>query len=151
MIYDTLDNADTYNSLHPKFAEAFDFLRNFDPATPEGEIEIDGTILYASVQHYTTLPVSKCRYEAHQDYLDIQVIYSGSEAIYTSPLNRLDVTEPYVAAHDVTMLDGTDHQFVDLAPREFAIFLPQDGHKPRCQSNGPVDVVKVVIKLKLES
>ena len=42
MIIDTLDNADKYISLHPRFAKAFEFIKSQNLETLEpGKFEID--------------------------------------------------------------------------------------------------------------
>jgi len=149
MIYDTLKHADIYASLHPQFAAAFEFLRRFDPATPEGQIDLDGDKMFASIQRYATRPAAKNRYEAHQNYLDVQTIFAGREVIYAAPLDRLEVVDAYNADNDAAFWGGPDCQFVDLVPGDFAIFLLQDGHKPCCHADGLSDVVKVVMKIKI--
>jgi len=151
MIYDTLDHADHYADLHPLLAEAFAFLRSFDPATPDGRIELRGDDLFVNVERYTTQPPADRRYEAHRRYLDVQTICLGEEAIYTAPLGRLDLVEPHNDKNDVAFYSGEDAQRVVLFPNDFAVFLPQDGHKPVCQvaPGKPREVLKVVAKIRL--
>lgn len=149
MIYDTLDHADLYTSVHPLLAEAFAFLKDFDPETPDGRIELKGEDMFVNVERYTTQPLTKRRYEAHRTYLDVQTIFTGREAIFIAPLGRVEEEEPYDAEKDVAFYSGTSQQLLDLHPGEFAIFLPQDAHKPVCQADGPSDVLKVVVKIKV--
>ena len=50
MILDSLLNTGLYESIHPRFKEAFDYLRNTDLLTlPLGKVELDGTNLIVNV------------------------------------------------------------------------------------------------------
>lgn len=149
MIYDTLAHCDLYAGLHPLLGKAFAFLRSFDPATPDGRIELRGDDLFVNVERYATEPPEARRYEAHERYLDIQTIHTGREAIYVEPLDRLEVIEPYDAERDVAFYRGPDRSVVALQPGDFALFLPQDGHKPCCHAGGAADVLKAVAKVRL--
>ena len=153
MILDSLAHAATYAPLHPLFPAAFDYLKNFDPATPDGKYEIDGTRLYASVQRYDTAPEDTKSWEAHRVYGDIQYIVSGREKIFYAPVGELISSIPYNDAKDVEKYTAENAQ--NIAPHilpagYFGVYLPQDGHKPGCAVDVPEPVVKVVIKVRLQ-
>jgi YhcH/YjgK/YiaL family protein len=38
---------------------------------------------------------------------------------------------------------------IQLKPGLFAVFLPDDAHQPGVQVDGPIDVIKVVVKFRL--
>ncbi|MEM9418773.1 MAG: YhcH/YjgK/YiaL family protein [Planctomycetota bacterium] len=149
MIYTTAEYADRYAKLHPLLSEAFEALHSFDPATPDGKIELRGDDLFANVERYTTQPADGRRYESHQTYLDVQTIFTGRESIYVDDIDRLVVTDPYDAKRDVTFYSGADETRLDLYPGDFAIFFPEDGHKPVCECGGATEVLKVVAKVRI--
>ncbi|MEM9913346.1 MAG: YhcH/YjgK/YiaL family protein [Planctomycetota bacterium] len=149
MIFDQIQNADRYAALRPRFKEAFAALRGFDISTPDGRIELRGDDLFLNVERYTTEPADHRRFESHRDYLDIQTIFAGRESIYVEPIERLTVTKPYDADRDVAFYDGPHHTRLDLQPGDFAIFFPENGHKPVCECNGPTEVLKVVAKIRI--
>lgn len=151
MIYDRFENAEQYRAIHPLFFEACDFLSAFDPATPDGQIKLRGDDLFVNVERYATEPVGDRKYESHQQYLDVQTVFTGTEMIYIEPLSGLAETEPFDAARDVAFYTGPDRNPLTLIPGEFAVFFPQDGHKPCCQVNGASDVLKVVAKIRIEA
>lgn len=151
MIYDRFEHARLYLGLHPLLAEAFAFLKDFDPATADGQIKLRGADLFVNVERYATEPAAERRYEAHRQYLDVQTIFIGQESIYVEPRGGLDATEAYDESRDVAFYRGPDRNVLSLVPGEFALFFPQDGHKPCCQADGPSDVLKVVAKVRIDA
>jgi biofilm protein TabA len=152
MIIDSLANAASYANLSPLFAAGFEYLRQFDPNTPDGKYEIDGKKLFASVQRYTTAPEDQKAWEAHRVYADIQYMVAGREKIFYTPVGNLTVSVPYNDAKDVEKyandLKGAAAGVV-LSAGEFGIYLPQDGHKPGCFVDAPEPIVKVVVKVQV--
>ena len=149
MIFDHITHAGIYRGLGARFAQAFDYLANFDPKTPTGRVTLDGDNLFALVQRYDTAPASTKVFESHRNYADIQFLATGEECIYTAALDRLVVTTPYNPANDAALYSGPDDTPLRLRGGDFAVLWPQDGHKPCCQSTSPMAVTKVVIKLRL--
>ena len=153
MIQDRLDHSAQYAALHPLFPAAFDYLKHFDPNTPDGKYEIEGDRLYASVQRYETAPEASKAWETHQVYADIQYLVSGREKILYTPAEDFQPSTPYNPVKDVQKYDGAGVQNVTamvIPAGSFAVYLPQDGHKPGCYvGDGPEPVVKVVIKVRL--
>ena len=149
MILVSLAHASRYADLHPGFRESLDYLKALDPSTPEGRYEISGTSCFALVQRYETAPADTRRLEAHQKFIDIQLIASGSEFIGVStPENRIAITE-YDSEKDVQFFDGTEGlSECALQAGELAIFFPEDLHKPGCQlGDKATSVIKVVVKI----
>lgn len=153
MIVDSLAHSDSYLSLHPLFPAAFAYLKAFDPATPDGKYPIEGDCLYASVQRYTTAPEETKAWETHQVYADIQYIVSGAEKIFYAPAAALPEGTPYNEAKDVQKY-GTgsvkDEVATVLRAGQFAVYFPQDGHKPGCLVDGSEPVVKAVLKIRVK-
>jgi len=153
MIIDSLTHCDDYVALHPLFPAAFDYLKSFDPNTPDGKYEIDGKRLYAVVQRYETAPEETKAWEAHRVYADIQYIVSGRENIVYAPVDELQSTIPYNEVKDVEKYSGASVKNASttvIPAGHFGIYLPQDGHRPGCMVGSPELVVKVVIKVQLK-
>jgi len=52
MIIDTLSNSEKYNSVHPLFSKAFEYIKSQDLTTiTDGKFEIDGNNLRAIVSN----------------------------------------------------------------------------------------------------
>ncbi len=151
MIHDQLSHSARYAQLHPSFAKAFAWLQAFDPATPDGKYEIDGPDLTAGVQRYDTKPDADKKWEAHEVFGDIQVVFAGEESCGHTDVRALTVTEPYKPEKDVAKYahPSSPTTRLHLRPGTFTVFFPQDGHQPGVQVGGPSAVLKVVVKFKV--
>ena len=82
MIVDTLKNGGLYESVHPLFKKAFDFLRNTDlTALPLGKIELDGSNLVVNVVLINGKTPDVARMETHNRFIDIQVPIGAAETM----------------------------------------------------------------------
>jgi YhcH/YjgK/YiaL family protein len=147
MVIDTLENCTRYETLHPRFKAAFDFLKRPGiDATPVGRLELDGALLFALTQAYETKPIQEGRLEAHKKYIDIQFVVSGEEFIGYAPLNNQAVAKPFDAEKDIAFYDG-EAWFTLLRKGMFAIFFPQDAHLPGRYTEKTAQVKKIVLKI----
>lgn len=135
--------------LHPRFAQAFAFMRRSDLAQlPCGRYEIDGKNCWAMVQEAKLKPFGEVNtYEVHRAYIDIQAPISGMEAfgiITPSP----DVFADFNEKKDYVLFKARGQARV-CEPGDFAIFFPGEGaHAPCLSVCGPYTVRKLVIKVK---
>jgi YhcH/YjgK/YiaL family protein len=151
MILASLSQATAYQGLHPLFPAAFAYLKNFELNTPDGKHEIQGKDLYAGVQRYQTALSEDKKWEAHEQYGDIQVVFAGHEYCGHTARANLKSIQPYSAEKDVEKFAHPTQPAsrLLLSPGQFCIFYPDDGHQPGVQVNGPTEVIKVVIKFRL--
>ena len=148
MIIDTLDNADKYFCLHPRFAKAFEFIKSQNLETIEpGKFEIDGRDLHAAVSLKDGVTRGTAKAEAHNNYIDIQVCPTGKEELGWKPRNKtVSPKEAYNAEKDVTFFNDEMDTYFELTAGQFAIFYPEDVHAPMI-GEGPVK--KLVVKVKI--
>lgn len=148
MIIDSLENANRYIGLHPLFAEAFDFIKSQDlPGIAVGKYPVKGEELHASVTEKEGVAAAAAKFEAHNQYIDIQVCPTGTEQIGWKP--RQQCTQPkgeYNAEKDVTFFSDPPDTYFKLKGGQFAIFFPQDVHAPMI---GEGRIKKLVVKVKL--
>lgn len=148
MILDSLSNADKYIHLHPRFAKAFEFIKSQNLETIEvGKYPIDGPELHASVSEKDGYTREDAKFEAHNNWLDIQVCPVGKEQIGWSARER--VSSPigeYNPEKDVTFFSDKPDTYFTLQAGQFAIFYPEDVHAPQI-GEGPIK--KLVVKVKL--
>ena len=149
MILDRLENASLYSSISNNLQKGFDFLSTTDLAnlTP-GRHEIDGSNVFALVSEYDSKEHGECRLEAHRTYTDIQYIVSGREAIGYAILGNQEVLIPFSEEKDIAFFTGESAPLI-LEAGMFAVFFPQDVHRPCMQIDGPEKVKKVVVKVKI--
>lgn len=150
MIYDLIANADMYADLHPLLIRAMDFAKTLDPNTPGGKIEIDGDNLYAVVVDYETTPAQQRQFEAHQKYIDVQIVLAGQERMDVTHSSDLTVSKAYDAKGDVELYEATDDcSSLVLNPLMFAVLWPHDVHRPGCSLAQDSAVRKLVLKIKM--
>ena len=150
MIYDKLENAHLYISSCRGLSQAVAYAQNLDPATPDGRYEIAGKDIYAVVVSYTTQPAVTVPFEAHKKYIDVQFVIRGAELMDVSLDENLEVKTPYSEENDCLLLKAPEHySSMLMTPGTFAFLYPHDVHRPGCRVDGPVDVRKLVVKIRL--
>lgn len=147
MVTDTLSNCKKFESLHPLFAKAFEYLQSVDfNDYDEGKYPIDGNDMYASISEYVTK--SDGQLEGHLEYIDIQYIVKGSEIIgYAKKSNQSEVI-PYSNERDIAFYEG-DYEPIRVEAGQFVILYPDDLHLPCLKIDKPSVVKKVVVKVRV--
>lgn len=152
MIFDTLKSSAYYESVHPRFKAAFDFLEKATREDlPVGRYELEGRDLFAMVQEYETNPPDHVRFEGHKRYIDIQYIMRGVEVIEVTDLSLAEAEGVYSDEKDVCFFkDSAEPVRAILHTGEYGVFLPHDIHKPGMMfGKTPAPVKKVVVKVKI--
>ena len=150
MIYDKIDNLETYAGISEDIRMGLEWLCDMNPNIENGVYQINPRVK-AIVSEYETKTENEYGYEAHRKNIDIQYLLSGEERIACLPIERLKETKAYNEETDAAFYSA------DLMPQEmtigngyFAIFFPQDGHMPQLCADKPMKVKKVVIKVEIE-
>lgn len=150
MIQDRLSNGALYAALGERFAAAFSWLAKVDPDTVTADsIEIRGSEIYAQVQRYHTKPPSQGLLENHKYHADIQVVVSGRERMDYCFAEGLTMVHPYSAERDLTTYEHVGCTQCIVSEGEFTIFLPDDAHATQLAVDGPEEIFKLVVKVKL--
>ncbi len=150
MIIDSLSSAGKYTSLHPLFAQAFEYISKQDLRQLEtGKFEIDGQNLKAIVSDKpgVTAAESTAKFECHNKHIDIQVCISGHEEIGWKPRTSCkEQRGEYNEEKDVVFYNDVPDTYFELTDGQFAIFYPEDVHAPMI---GDGMIKKLVIKVRL--
>lgn len=152
MVFDNLKNCELYYGMHPRFKEAFDFIKKaLSENLAVGKYEIDGKELWASVQEYTSKLENEAKAEAHKNYIDIQFIVSGTEVIEGFDLQKATPKSGYNDVKDVMFYEDNSNSTKGiLSENEYGIFFPNDVHKPgMCLNGNQTTVKKIVVKVKV--
>jgi len=149
MILDSLENSQKYESLHPLFKEAFDFIKNTDfTKLEEGKIKTDNPSLYFNITRGRGKDPQDARLETHNNFIDIQVPIIGVESIGWKAGNELMIiSEPYNETKDITFYHDYPTTYAKLYPGQFAVYFPEDGHAPGI---GQGDIRKIIAKIAVE-
>ena len=148
MIYDKIDNWQLYAGISEDLRLGLEYLKNVSPDVELGAHELS-LRLKAIVSEYTTKEENENGYEAHRKWIDIQYLLKGCENIYCLPLEYLKETKAYDASKDAAFYEeaGVSGQEIQVGNGYFAVFFPQDGHKPGLCVGGRETVKKVVVKV----
>ncbi|MCD8071662.1 MAG: YhcH/YjgK/YiaL family protein [Alistipes sp.] len=150
MILDHIDKVGLYKHLHPLFEEAFRFLLTTDlAALPPGKYPIAGDGLLAILSRENLRAVADAPLEAHDKYIDIQLVLEGEETYGWAP--RQECTEPrgvMDTAKDILFFDDPYTATYSIAAGCFSIFFPTDAHAPLIGNPGG-RVAKCVLKVKV--
>ncbi|MFS9434676.1 YhcH/YjgK/YiaL family protein [Citrobacter sp. C348] len=133
---------------------ALDFLRSTDFSKLEpGVVEIDGKSIFAQVIDLTTRDVAENRPEVHRRYLDIQFLASGEEKIGIAiDTGNNQISESLLAQRDIIFYhDSENESFFEMVPGSYAIFFPQDVHRPGCHKTVATPIRKIVVKVAIDT
>ena len=146
MILDSIDNGARYYALHPRLSRVFDFLRTADIKTLElGRHDIDGDNLFVNVSELELRPLDAAHLEAHNRYIDVQVVIEGEEIFGWS--ERKECTTPegeFDPERDIIFYGDVPQTFYTVREGQFTILYPEDAHAPML-GNG--NVKKLIFKV----
>ena len=149
MIYDHINNIDTYKGLSLDIYEGLQFLKQVSPDIAPGIYPITPRVK-AIVSEYETKVKNEVGYEAHRKNIDIQYLLNGEERIACLPVENLKEATPYSEEKDAAFFTASiKPQEMTIGGGYFAIFFPQDGHMPQLSVDEPMMVKKVVVKVRI--
>lgn len=148
MIVANIQNKAEYYGIHPELDKALDCLTPefLEQAATEKTL-LDGENLFVTKFHLETVLEEETFFEAHRQYLDIQVVTQGQERVEIAHPDTLTLTEHRGDFYGYT---GTGEQTVVLRPGNFLIVFPGDAHRlklPVGESGKPF--TRVVFKIKV--
>lgn len=136
--------------LHPVLQQALTLAVAANPQekTP-GRYALQGDNIFMNVMQFATQSPEQKKAELHQQYIDIQVLLSGEERILFGMTDSARQREEMHVEDDYQLCSQiADEQAIVLKPGRFVIFMPREPHKPGCVVQAPMDIKKVVIKVR---
>ena len=136
--------------LHPVLQQALTLAVAANPQekTP-GRYELQGDNIFMNVMQFATQSPEQKKAELHREYIDIQVLLSGEERILFGMADSARQCEEMHVEDDYQLCSQiADEQAMVLKPGRFVIFMPGEPHKPGCVVQAPMDIEKVVIKVR---
>ncbi len=129
MIFDTVSSMGRYRHL-----SGMDEVMNFMNENPLDTLSLGRYELPNGL--WCTISESNAKetgaYEVHRKYADVQIVLAGSERIDWMPLEDHHMDYPFSAEDDIGFFHGESSRALSLhlLPGTFAIFYPEDAHKP---------------------
>lgn len=136
--------------LHPVLQQALTLAvaANLQEKTP-GRYELQGDNIFMNVMQFATQSPEQKKAELHREYIDIQVLLSGEERILFGMTDSARQCEEMHVEDDYQLCSQiADEQAMVLKPGRFVIFMPGEPHKPGCVVQAPMDIKKVVSKVR---
>lgn len=153
MITGNLKDLSVLSKLGGNFTAAVEYLKNLDVAALEPKrYDVDGNNVYAIFCELALHDPAELPFEVHGRYADIQLVIDGCEGMWQVPVSEeLPVRTPYDATKDIGFYnDPACYNKVYLSSGEFAVFFPEDAHKPCCATEGCTQSRKLLVKVLLE-
>ena len=150
MLSANLDRLEIIPFIQPQLKEVLIKARDLVDTNPEpGRYVIDDDKVFVLIMDAKTGKMENCRPELHNNYIDIQVLLEGAEAIGYGHMPVSHLTEDLLAEKDVAFTDAvTAEKLIALAPRDFALFYPGEVHRPLVALKGEGTAVrKAVVKV----
>lgn len=146
MIIDQLENVVLYSDI-PN--EIKDFILNLDANISCGRYNLSGEN-YANVEIYSTKNLNDAKFESHNNFIDIQILLRGKERIYITQRKGLSISQEYNELKDITFYSNSiNSDFVTIDSSNFVMIYPHEAHAPQVAVNNPMEVKKVVVKIKV--
>jgi len=146
MIFSAISQASRYATNHPLFQRVFDYIRDTDLyALAPGRYHLVGDDLVAIVEHSSGKPKEHARLEAHQRYIDIQLVLEGDEQMGWKPLaDCLNPVSEHSEEKDIRFFHDAPASWIVVPPDHLCIFFPEDAHAPLV---GRGQIRKVIFKV----
>ena len=156
MIYGNINAKETEAAYTPVIRKALEILRTTDVSEMHhGKYPLDGDKLILQINEITTGPKNTKRPEVHRDYIDVQYMVHGHELIGFYPDCKDGVVqEDLLEETDVLFYEersDVNELMLPMTDGCYAVFFPEDVHRPCCMMDAPEDVKKIVLKVRVDS
>lgn len=145
MIIDDLSRISAYEALLPGLKEGLAAIEKNGTEAPVGRYEFKGG--WYLIQEGDTRPYLEGTYEAHRERIDVQILLAGSEELFWSALEPLQVVSPYDPGTDKERLNGPKEHGIEISAGMFYAAFPWDGHQAVSHTGHQHHYRKIVMKL----
>ncbi|MEW9700380.1 YhcH/YjgK/YiaL family protein [Paenibacillus sp. SI8] len=134
---------------HPIVVAALEELHKILKGNPaEGRFEINGDKMYASIMEFDAKSKDDLLAEKHEQYIDVHYLIEGEEHIGWSSLREDDkLAKAYDSEQDYALYEpSSDEMLLPMKPGMFAVFFPNDVHRPG-MGQPSTKIKKAVVKV----
>ena len=151
MIIDKLENIQFYAPILPNLKEGIKAISDLKKkgAVAPGRYDFEGG--FFKVENGSTKLFTEGTYEAHKQYIDVQIIEDGSEEIAWDTLEQLTETVPYDEEKDAARYTGDFSHQMKITKGMFWAAFPWDGHRPGAHSKEEQQYTKIILKLPFKA
>jgi len=154
MIFGDINNINDMEKVLPKvILKAIEYLKDNDfLGMKTGVYKIEGEDIFAQVVDIKTRQKDEASPEVHKKYIDVQFSVEGKEKIgFARDTDNNEVLEDLLNEKDIKFYKNMESE-IDLImkPGSFAVFFPNDVHRPGCALGEPCTIRKVIVKINTE-
>ncbi|MCF0237815.1 MAG: YhcH/YjgK/YiaL family protein [Sphaerochaetaceae bacterium] len=147
MIFDNLDNLETYIPVLPALRQIADIMDHDDLYEKEvGHYTTKNEKISYSISQYLTSTTDK-PFEFHGEYSVVQIVLKGSELVSTSWREMAKNADAYSKKDDTGFFQGNPISVFQATQGRFMVFLPGEPYKSGVASGESSLVKKVTFKV----
>jgi biofilm protein TabA len=151
MIFNDISQFDP--SFKSRFEDVFTTLQSRIADDVPGEYPIRGNDIFVKILHYETKSEDFIT-ESHREYVDMQIVYSGSEIIRIFDVPSLTIKDIYNPDTDCQFYhvrSAEPNAVLTLTPGKAALFFPYDVHETQIAPELlPKNIKKAVVKIHVK-
>ena len=148
MFFDQLENLPRYQGIHKNIDTAIEYLMTHDLSSLDlGRYDVDEDRVFFFLQENTLCQEQANSFEFHARYLDLHFLLAGHEMIQYGCQEK-EVLEAYDEERDILFYTGAENEVeLIMRPGNFAVFFPEDIHRPGCADGQSGKIRKIVVKV----
>lgn len=155
MIYSTIKRIDQEGNQYSKaIQQGLLYLRDTDFLKLEdGRYDIQGDKLFVILGKMETKALEEAIPEAHNQYIDIQCLLDGKEIIgFAQRSASQPIIEDLLEKEDLLLYkkELDSESFLTLSEGEYAIFFPEDVHRPLVRRESVTTIRKAIVKIHMD-
>lgn len=156
MIFGHIQALETERAYAAPIRKAIRYCRETDVSgLGESRFLLDGEDMIALICDRVTEAKEKKLPEVHRRYAELQYMAEGSELMGFYP-DRGDneLRQDCLEEKDTLYYkenSQAEEKMLLMTPGTYAVFFPEDVHRPFCQVNTPARVKKIVVKIALDT
>lgn len=151
MIFGNVKNSSNAEKIYPEpIRKVINYLKYTDFESMEpGNYEIEGKDIYAQVIDLVTKGKHAAKPEVHRKYVDVQFLVYGEELIgFAIDTGKNKVAQELLSERDIIFYEDMENEMnLIMKPGSFAVFFPEDVHRPGCTYQKEGAIRKVVVKV----
>ncbi|MDD3251620.1 MAG: YhcH/YjgK/YiaL family protein [Lachnospiraceae bacterium] len=156
MIFGNIHAKETERAYEAPIRRAIRYCRETDVSQMgESRFSLDGEDLIAIICDRMTGPKQEKLPEVHRRYAELQFMAEGSELMgYYPDLGDNELLEDRLDEKDTLYYrenDASGEVMLRMEPGTYAIFFPEDVHRPFCEIERPERIKKIVIKIAVDT
>jgi YhcH/YjgK/YiaL family protein len=113
-----------------------------------GRYELQGDNVLMNVMAVSYRCAGREKAELHSQFIDIQILLAGKSGSFMASPGRPECEEAHPDEDYQLCRRIRGEQVLTLHPDMFAVFMPDEPHKPGCQVGDSAGIKKVVIKVR---